>query len=59
MEYTIISIDLEGKTIFSIHEGILSAGWQIIRVNENIASCVYFVKLVFENRVVVRKLIVV
>jgi hypothetical protein len=51
-------IDLEGKHIFTIHEGTVSSGIQVYRVNENLANGIYFVKFVFKNKVMVRKVIV-
>ena len=51
-------IDLEGKSIFSIFDGVVSAGIQVYRVNENLASGVYFVKFVFGNKVMLRKVVV-
>ena len=51
-------IDIEGKIIFSIFDGVVSAGIQVYRVNENLASSVYFVKFVFGNKVMLRKVVV-
>jgi len=51
-------IDIEGKIIFSIFDGVVSAGIQVYRVNENLASGVYFVKFVFGNKVMLRKVVV-
>ena len=51
-------IDLEGKTIFSIYEGTVNSGIQVYRVNENLANGIYFVKFVFKNKVMIRKVIV-
>ena len=51
-------LDLEGKTIFTIHEGTVNSGIQVYRVNENLASGFYFVKFVFKNKVMILKVIV-
>ena len=51
-------IDLEGKNIFTIYEGTVNSGIQVYRVNENLANGIYFVKFVFKNKVMVRKVIV-
>jgi len=52
-------IDIEGKIIFSIFDGVVSAGIQVYRVNETLASGVYFVRFVFGNKVMLRKVVVV
>jgi hypothetical protein len=51
-------IDVEGKKVFTVYDGVASAGWQIFRVNENLASGIYFVKFVVKGKVMVRKVVI-
>ena len=52
-------IDLEGKFIENICDGILSAGWQTYKVDTKLlASATYFVKMIFNDKIIVRRVIV-
>jgi len=55
---TIDLVDIEGKNILNIFDGIANSGWQVYRVTEKLASGVYFVKIDFNSKLMVRKVVI-
>ena len=55
---TIDLVDIEGKIVLNIFDGVASAGWQVYRVKDKLASSVYFVKFAIKDNIFIRKVVV-
>jgi hypothetical protein len=52
-------IDITGRQVLEVYSGILSAGYQVYKVDKDLASGTYFVKiLVNNNKLFIRKVVV-
>jgi hypothetical protein len=51
-------VDLQGKNILDVHEGIVSIGYQVYKVDNKLSSGTYFVKMMFSDEMIVRKVVV-